>query len=167
LHVTLKDTLQIELTTTNRDKQPMVITQALHTYLLVSQIAAVDVRGLEGAHYTDTTPAASHGHQHGPLVVREEVDRIYRDTESECVLTDPGIGREIVVAKRGSRTTVVWNPWSDRAKRLRDMADDDYLRFLCIETANADDDAVRLEPGAQHTVGVTLRCSALGSATRS
>lgn len=161
LHVALSDTLHVELTTTNRDKQPMVITQALHTYFLVSQIMDVDIRGLENASYIDTTPAARHGRQHGALVIRSETDRVYRDTEAECVLTDPGSARQIVATKRGSHTTVVWNPWSERARRLPDLAGDDYQRFVCIETANAGDDAIRIEPGAQHTLAVTLRANAL------
>jgi glucose-6-phosphate 1-epimerase len=163
LHVTVSDTLQIELTTTNRDKQPMVVTQALHTYFLVSQIMNIDVRGLEGAAYTDTTAAAKHGNQHGALLIRGETDRVYRGTEAECVLTDPDSARQIVATKRGSHTTVVWNPWIEKARRLHDMASEDYRRFICIETANDGDDSVRLEPGAQHTLAVTLRVNALAA----
>ena len=41
------------------------------------------------------------------------------------------------IAKEGSRSTVVWNPWVAKAARLADMGDDEYLRMLCVETANA------------------------------
>ena len=36
------------------------------------------------------------------------------------------------------------------------MADDGWQRMLCIETANVMDDVITLEPGASHTLGVSI-----------
>jgi len=66
------------------------------------------------------------------------------------------LGRQIVVAKDGSRTTVVWNPWQDRSQRLPDFGDEEYREMVCVEAVNALEDAVTLEPGAAHRLQTTL-----------
>jgi glucose-6-phosphate 1-epimerase len=60
------------------------------------------------------------------------------------------------VAKRGSRSTVVWNPWIDKSKRLADFGDDEYTGMLCIEATNARDDAIAVMPGLSHTLAQVL-----------
>ena len=75
-------------------------------------------------------------------------------------------GRAIVVGKSGSRSTVVWNPWIDKSKRMADFGDDEWPRMVCIETANVADNAVNLAPGAKATMSATLKIeSSLDSAT--
>jgi len=61
------------------------------------------------------------------------------------------------IAKSGSLSTVVWNPWSAKAKRLSDFPDDGYRAMLCIETANAAGNAVTVGPGETHTLAVHIR----------
>jgi len=62
-----------------------------------------------------------------------------------------------VVEKAGSATTVVWNPWAAKARALADLGDDEWPRFLCVETANVHDDAVTLAPGARHALRAAIR----------
>jgi glucose-6-phosphate 1-epimerase len=62
----------------------------------------------------------------------------------------------VVVHKSGSATTVVWNPWAERAKAMADFGDDEWTGMVCAETANAMDDAVTLAPGASHVLTATL-----------
>ncbi len=157
LRVVLDASLRIELTTHNTDTRPFVLTQALHTYFSVRQIMDIAIRGLEGAAYYDCLTRADGIPQDGPIIIRGEVDRVYGGTASDCVISDPGLGRQILIGKRGSRSTVVWNPWIDKSKRMPDFGDDEYTRMVCIETANARDDAVTVEPGQKHTLMQTLR----------
>ena len=157
LTISVSETLNLELVTTNRGDTPMALTQALHPYFLVSQIAAVRVLGLENLAYQDLSPAGRDERQHGALQIQAETDRLFRKTTGNCTLLDPGIGRQIVIGKRGSQTTVVWNPWIGKTRSLTDMDHDDYQRFLCIEPANADADVVTLEPGAEHVLGLTIQ----------
>lgn len=157
LNIVLGDTLTLELATVNRGLDPFTITQALHTYLLVRQIADIRILGLENVAYLDTTPADKSVRQSGAVTIREETDRVYCGTDGTCTLVDPGYGRTVAIAKRGSRTTVVWNPWSAKARKITDMAATDYQKFVCIETSNAVDDAVTLEPGAEHVIAASLQ----------
>ena len=55
-----------------------------------------------------------------------------------------------------SASTVVWNPWTAKAKAMADFGDDEWPGMLCIETANAADNTVTLAPGARHTMRATV-----------
>lgn len=59
--------------------------------------------------------------------------------------------------KRGSATTVVWNPWNERAKAMADLEPEAWRSMLCVETANAADNAVRLAPGERQRMTAVLR----------
>ena len=60
------------------------------------------------------------------------------DISDAAVEVDDVAGaRTLVIEKSGSRSTVVWNPWIEKVKRLADLPDGDYPRFLCIEPTNA------------------------------
>jgi glucose-6-phosphate 1-epimerase len=147
-------TLELE----NRSSGPLEFEEALHTYLVVSDVREVTVTGLAGTGYIDKTAGMARKVQGpAPLRLTAETDSVYLGTRATCVLDDPRGGRRIVVEKDGSASTVVWNPWAAKAKALSDLGDEEWLRFICIETANAADDRVALAPGGQHAMRASLR----------
>lgn len=148
--------LNLELTTQNRDARPFTLTQALHPYLRVRQIMDVSIRGLDGATYHDMLTGQS-GVQQGLVNIRGETDRIFAPLSPQCVLNDPGISRTLAVVSTGANRLVVWNPWIDKARTLPDFGDDEYTRMLCIEPANTDNDAVTLRPDETHTLSLALQ----------
>ena len=121
---------------------------ALHTYLGVSDVRQVQLRGLAGASYDDKVSGAR-GVVEGaaPIVFSAETDRVY--ASSAAVTVEDG-SRRLVVDKRGSGTSVVWNPWLDKAKRMADFGDEEWPRMLCVEAANAGSSRVLLQPGSRH-----------------
>ena len=94
--------------------------------------------------------------QVGPIRFQEEVDRIYLETEDDCLVCDEGTDRRIHIAKEGSRSTVVWNPWTAKARRMADFGDEEYREMLCVETTNAAEDAITVLPGQKHRLALTL-----------
>ena len=80
--------------------------------------------------------------QTGPVTIDREVDRIYRNAARELVIRDASLDRRIRILSAGSKTAVVWNPWAKISAEMGDLKDDDYERFVCVETANADLDVV-------------------------
>jgi len=76
-------------------------------------------------------------------------------------MDDPALGRKIVVAKQGSETTVVWNPWAEVAKTLADFGDEEWRTMTCVETANAGEDAVTLRAQEAHTMEAKISVHAL------
>lgn len=145
-------TLKLELTTRNTGSKAFQLTEALHSYFYVSDIAQVEVCGFEGLDYLDKLDAYTRKRQTGPIIVNGEIDRIYLGHSDKAVIRDMGLGRAIVISKSGSTSSVVWNPWEERAKTFGDIPEDGYRHMLCVETANAGDDVIRLEPGSEHTL---------------
>ncbi len=157
LHVTVSNTLELELVTRNAGKKPLTLTEALHTYFAVGDVRKVKVNGLDGAEYLDKVGAAQRRQQIGPVLFTGETDRVYVNTEAECIIDDAEWQRRIHITKSGSHSTVVWNPWIDKAKKMGDMGEDGYLGMVCVESANTAENAVTLAPGAEHRLSVGYR----------
>jgi D-hexose-6-phosphate mutarotase len=160
LTVTLGEELGIELSTRNIGTDPFMMTQALHTYFAIGDIADISVEGFDGQSYIDKVDGNARKRQSGPIAFTAEVDRIYDEHRAEAVIVDPGLKRRLVITKSGSRSSVVWNPWSGKAVRLGDMGPDGWRRMVCVETCNAGDDIVKIAPGESHCIGAAYRVSA-------
>jgi D-hexose-6-phosphate mutarotase len=154
--VTLGRTLTVELAVRNPNPEPVRFTEALHSYFHVGDISQVRVHGLEETDYLDKTRDFDRFRQQGPIRIQGETDRVYLNTEAECVIADPALDRRIHIAKRGSRTTVVWNPGPEVAQAMADFGDDEYPGMLCVETANAFENAISLEAGAVHGIAAEI-----------
>jgi glucose-6-phosphate 1-epimerase len=156
--VTVGRELEMELEVRNLTEQPLRYEEALHTYFAIGDIQQASVSGLEGASYIDNTDGFKRKEQgHEAMRFAKETDQVYPNTTATCVIHDPVWNRQIIVEKSNSDTTVVWNPWIEKAKSLSDMADDDWKEMLCVETANAGENAVHLAPGASHTMKALIR----------
>jgi len=159
LTITVGAELHIELTSRNTGEQPFIVGVALHSYFCVGDIAHVHVDGLQDCHYIDQLDGNQVKQQNDVVRIAQEVDRIYTDTDATCVIHDEKQSRHIHVKKSGSRSTVVWNPWAEKAKVMGDFSDAGYQQMLCIETANAADDVRTLKPGETHTLSQTVAVS--------
>ena len=149
--------LSLELVVTNTGKTSLRFEEALHAYHSVGNIEKARVRGLDGVHYLDKTDSNRKKMQQGEIVIASETDRIYLDTTGAMELEDPVLHRCTRVTKENSQTTVVWNPWVQKAHSLSDFADDDWKQMICIETSNVSDFSLSLDPGEQHTMKALVR----------
>lgn len=154
LQMSIGDTLDLSLVTTNTDKQAITISEALHTYFAVGDVRRVQIQGLDNTAYLDKVDGFLQKHQRGAITINSEVDRVYVDTDSECVIEDSHWQRRIHIQKRGSRSTVVWNPWQEKANTMGDLGEQGYLYMLCVESANAMHNAINLAPGERHALEV-------------
>lgn len=94
-------------------------TGALHTYLALSDITQVSIENLEAQ----------------LLSLKGPVDQIYPNAPSLTVLKDPVRKHQIQLEHQNASDLVLWTPWQQGAEKLKDMHDDDYKKFVCIETA--------------------------------
>lgn len=154
MHITVGAALECELVTRNAWNLPVTVGDALHTYFAVGDVREVAIDGLDGTSYLDKVDGGTRKQQTGPVTISAETDRIYLDSIADCVIRDPVLKRAIRISKRGSHSTVVWNPWTDKAAKMGDLGDDGYLHMLCVESANAADDVVTLAPGEEHRLWV-------------
>jgi glucose-6-phosphate 1-epimerase len=151
-------TLTMQLAVRNTSAAPFTVQEALHTYFAVGDIRDIAIDGLAGVRYVDKLQGGERCVQRSePIRFSGETDRPYLDTEATVTIVDARLGRRIVIAKRGSRTTVVWNPWIAKAKAMPDFDDEEWPSMVCVETANALDNAITLPPGSEHTMEAAIR----------
>jgi len=122
--VTFARTLSLRLAVQNRARHRIVFEEALHTYFAISDISDIAISGLAGTTYIDKTDAARRKPQTTELVtITAETDRVYLDTPGQCVIEDRGWRRRVVIEKSGAASTVVWNPWAEKAAAVADLGD--------------------------------------------
>lgn len=160
------DTLQARLTITNTGPAPARIEAALHTYLAVSDVTRIRLRGLEPVPCFDkatgrTLPAPA------PLEFGGLVDRIYDDAASVVELVDDAWRRCLRVERLGATKAVVWNPGPEHAPA--DVTAGEWNRFVCVEAAAITDPgtpdvdgSITLAPGAAHRLETVITHVPLG-----
>ncbi len=161
LSIRLDHALNVSLVSYNCGTEPVVISQALHTYFAVSDVHQVSVEGLDGLRYIETLANWEEREQSGDLTLTGETDRIYKDTPGVLSIVDPEWQRRIHIRSTGSNSAILWNPWIEKTARFTDMAADGWQRMVCVETANVLDDVVTLAPDQMHVLGVSIWSEAL------
>lgn len=155
--ILLGRTLTLRLTVANVGEGPLRFEEALHTYFRVGDVRQAPVSGLEGATYLDKRDDGKERQApDGPLQLDRFTDRVFPGNVAAAAIHDAVNGRVIRIAKQGSRTTVVWNPWTDGAAALADLGDDEWPEFLALETANTGLDALTLGQGETHTMAAEI-----------
>lgn len=153
--VTVGPSLDLSLHVRNTSKSELQFEEAFHTYLNVSDIHNTTIEGLAGRNFIDKVDGMKRKVQPaGTLRINGETDRVYLDTLDTVTVADGS--RHIVVSKDSSGSTVVWNPWEAKGRAMSDLGGDQWRRMLCIETANVADNAIKLAPGAQHSVRASM-----------
>jgi len=125
--------MDIELDVQNNGDAPFSFMAALHTYLRVGDVGAVQLLGLHGAQYLDFTRDVSLTDQDDALRIYGETDRIYFGMDRPLRMRD---GRNAVdITIQEFHDVVVWNPGRERSAQLADMTADGYRNMLCVEAA--------------------------------
>lgn len=157
LTVSVSRSLRLSLEVRNADRAAFRFEEALHTYLAVGDVRQLAIEGLEGAGYLDKAGGATRKVQgQDRLTIGGETDRVFTGHSGAVTVSDPAWRRRILVQRSGSSTAVVWNPWQAKAQAMPDFGDEEWPGMLCVEAANALENAVVLEPGASHTLEQTL-----------
>lgn len=124
--------LALELAITNRGEQPFTFTAALHTYLLVEDIATTTIAGLAQARYFDALTKQEAVQTEAALTFPGEIDRVYFDV-AQVTLHDGQ--RSLEVQKVGFPDSVIWNPGAKLAATLSDLEPGSDQHFVCVEAA--------------------------------
>lgn len=142
----------------NRGTVDATYEQALHTYFSVGNVKTISIHGLESYAYLDKLqhmariePASE------PIQFAGEVDRVYLTDDTSTQIVDPTIGRTISIDPTGSRSTIVWNPWINKAAAMPDFGDDQWPSMVCVETGNVGDRAITLQPGECSKMTATIK----------
>ena len=138
--------LDVALRVRNTDAREFTFTAALHTYLAVSDIAAIRLDGLGGCSYFDRANNDAPGHETADsMTITQEIDRVYTEVAAPLRLRDKT--RRLEISQKGFRDCVIWNPGPRRAAAMKDMLPEGYRRMLAVEAA-AIARRIALAPGA-------------------
>jgi len=159
--ITIGKKLELELITHNNGTAPITIGQALHTYFKVGDVSKTLLHGLDDTDYLDKLEDFKRKTQQGLVTIEQEVDRVYLDTATDCVIEDKTLERNIIIIKCGSHSTVVWNPWQETASKMGDLGEEGYKKMLCVESCNAKEDVATIEPGKAHQLWVQYEVQAI------
>ena len=155
--VTVTDRLLLDLLITNQSDRDLVFENCLHTYFQIGDVATVSVKGLKGVEYLDKTENfARKMDLDERILIQSEVDRTYIGTQDSVEIHDTTMKRTIIVEKHGSLSTVVWNPWIDKAKAMADFGDDEYKTMVCVESGNVAENKITLKPGRTQVLEVMV-----------
>jgi D-hexose-6-phosphate mutarotase len=129
----------------------------LHAYHKVGNVLKARVAGLDRVGYIDKTDSNRKKIQNGEIAVVSETDRVYLNTSGAIEVEDAQMRRRTRVSKENSLTTVVWNPWVQKAQSMPDFGDNEWMNTICIETSNVADFAVDLAPGQGYSMKAIVR----------
>jgi glucose-6-phosphate 1-epimerase len=161
LSIRLDTALHVSLVSYNSGAETVTLSQALHSYYAVSDVRQVSIEGLDGLRYIETLENWEEREQSGDLTFASETDRIYLDTPDLLTIVDPQWQRKIHIQTIGSKSAVLWNPWTDKAKTFSDMAEDGWQGLVCVESANVLEDVVTLAPDEMHVLSVSVWAEAI------
>lgn len=151
-HFSLSKDLSLKLETQNLSKQPMHFSQALHSYFPINDINRTRILGAEKQIYVDALDQWNEKQQQSVIAIKEEVDRLYFGKSDYQILTPT----QLIRVCSNSKSSVIWNPWVNKSKRLSQFSPVDYQSMLCIESANVLHDSVCLPAKQNHTLSLNI-----------
>ena len=163
IEILVGQTLTVALITSNTGEEAFEITQAFHSYFTVGDINQVKVLGLEDTTYLDKVDGGIEKKQSGAIAFSTETDRIYTDVKPRLTIEDSALNRRIRISTTGSKTAIVWNPGKEISIKMADLAEQDYLGFVCVETANAADDVVEIAPNSAYKLQAVYAIESMAS----
>lgn len=140
--------LQLELIVNNITTAPFSYEECFHSYFFVGEINQVSVHGLKGLTYLDKNEDFKAKQEElDELPIVGETNSVYLNSTAPIEIHDRSLQRTIRIEKENSRSTVVWNPWSEKAREIVDFGPEDYLHMLCVESGNVKEFGIQLAPG--------------------
>ncbi len=142
LVVTIAKDCKISLISSNAGNTPISITQALHSYFNVKDVTTAQIDGVTSNYYDKVVD--THGNTPSlPYKFESETDRIHvaevdTSTNSQTVTIRSHNNFDINIGQSGHDSIIVWNPYVDKSKSMKDMADNGYETMLCIEAGNTE-----------------------------
>ncbi len=154
------ETLKMELVVRNTGTKPFVFEEAQHSYFQVGKVQEIAIDGLSNRYVLNKIDGKTRK-QHGKITFQAETDLVYFDTADNIAIIDLLLKRRITISKTNSKSTVIWNPWSEKARALSDLGDDEWQTMVCVETCNIRNNVVRLAPGESHMMGTEITVASI------
>lgn len=156
LEFTLSDKVEIKLSVHNQSSTDMPCSWAMHSYLPVDTLSQVEINGLDGVSYLDTTGTPSEEIQSGSVTLNGEVDRVYKKVGQLQTIHSK---HNIDISGDNCPTAIVWNPGVELAASMADLGEVASTQFVCLERGAAFTDAWSISPNEIKTATVSISAS--------
>ena len=156
--LTLGQALTAELIVANGSlDQDFTFENCLHTYFHIGDIGAISVTGLKGAEYVDKTDNFTRKTERAEHVkIAREINSIYLNTSQAVEIHDSKLRRRVRIEKSGSLSTVVWNPWVEKAQEMPDFGNEEYKEMICVESGNVGENKITLPAGKSASLKIQI-----------
>jgi len=125
--------LLLDLNVKNTSEEAYDFTSAFHTYF-ISDVSTLKIGGLQGKTFADSLKdRAEFTEEREFVTIEENVDQIYRNINWPVTYTK---NDKVVSISSNTTDCVVWNPWVEKAKAMKDFDDEGYLNMVCVEPGN-------------------------------
>lgn len=157
LSVIVGETLNLEFFVENKTEEIFCYEECLHSYFFVGDISKATIHGLRGLTYLDKNEdLISKLETAEELSIVGETNSIYLNSSGALEIHDVSLQRTIRIEKENSYSTVVWNPWNEKAKSIPDFNPEDYQKMLCVEAGNVRERVIKLAPGEASKMKLVL-----------
>lgn len=152
LYLEITDKLTCRLETINYGKADFEFSEALHAYFYVGSRDETQIKGLKNCQYKNNVADSKIYSLENDLYINKEFDAAFINHTSGIEIIDNKLNRIIKIDKKGSNSTVVWNPDKD----LPEMSFEQYKHFVCVEPANQGENFVKLASGEKHEISMQV-----------
>ena len=120
------DSFSIALTVINTGHKGFIFTGGIHPYFAISSRKDIQVNGLEGLPFRDSFPG-DHAYE---LNADGLVERQYMG-DAEIQFYNGSHWLKLTAS--GFDSWMIWNPGKEGARKISDLPDEDWDKFICIE----------------------------------
>lgn len=131
--------LKLEMSVQNHSDSDLVFAFAFHTYFSVDDIEKAEVSGFDDTTYLDDLQDRKKCEPAPVSRFTEEIDRIYLNQNEKPIIVrttaakEPGKAKTLTIVGTNFKDAVLWNPWIEKTKKMSDMPEDGYKKFVCVE----------------------------------
>lgn len=154
LHLHFSQSLKMELVSHNLGHMPMPLSLALHSYFPCQALSQVHIDGLDGC--LSREQGQNLEAQAGRLPLSPGIDRVFFNVAPQLVAQGHSAGA-LVIDQDNAQSAIVWNPSPETARQMGDMLAEEVNHMFCLESGNAMDNELLLQPKQQHRMQVSYR----------
>ncbi|WP_371195215.1 D-hexose-6-phosphate mutarotase [Glaciecola sp. SC05] len=160
LNISIGSTCEIKLSTYNNSQQTIALSQAIHSYFAISDIQQISIHGLDSNYYNKLDDSAGNLSPK-PYQIVGETDRVHslpplpNNRVKQNISISENQADMVNIEQTGHNGTVVWNPWINKSRGMKDMSSKGYKKMLCIEAVSEPE--ILLSPGQQHVLTQQFR----------
>lgn len=152
LHARLGEDMALRLSTEHQDDEPCQMSQALHAYWRIGDVAEVALSGLDGVEGYDQLSRQT-CQQKGELRVEGGCQRVFQH-DGELHLNDHAWRRALSIDTGERANTVVWHPGK---RPLLGVSWSEVMGFVCVESTSGGAQSQTLAPGEQAHLSLQAR----------